>query len=233
MTRALDKDGLVVLEKMLSKVEIDACKESVRQLREQEGALAGSEYTECNDGAFRLHNLLEKSLAFDRLFQDALVLACVRHVLPHFKLSMLNIRCAFPGQKAQKLHADWDDEPPRDGEFFVVNAMWLLDDFTAVNGATRFVPGSHRLGCPRVELRDRSATHPDEVLVTAQAGSVAVFNSHIWHGGTENRSDAPRTAVNAYYSRPEVPSVIDHRTALSAGTKARFTAEQIQLLAAV
>jgi ectoine hydroxylase-related dioxygenase (phytanoyl-CoA dioxygenase family) len=28
-----------------------------------------------------------------------------------------------------------------------------------------------------------------------------VFNSHLWHGGTENRSGRPRRALHSYFTR--------------------------------
>jgi ectoine hydroxylase-related dioxygenase (phytanoyl-CoA dioxygenase family) len=28
-----------------------------------------------------------------------------------------------------------------------------------------------------------------------------VFNSHLWHGGTQNRTDGPRRATHAYFTR--------------------------------
>ena len=99
------------------------------------------------------------------------------------------------------MHADYGS-PIWPAEFQVCNSIWLLDDFTASNGATRVVPGSHRARTvPRLALPDPAARHPDEVLVTGPAGTVVVFNSHLWHGGTQNRSDRTRRATHAYFTR--------------------------------
>ena len=43
--------------------------------------------------------------------------------------------------------------------------------------------------------------HPDEVKITAPAGSVIMFNSaDLWHSGTLNYSPTPRLAVTARLS---------------------------------
>src|SRR5580693_8478543 len=100
------------------------------------------------------------------------LLACMDHVLGDFKLSSLNFRAALPGQGHQNLHTDWGG-PVEPGAYQVCNSIWLLDDFTADNGATRVVPGSHRFGnVPRLALTDPGAPHADEVLVTGPAGTV-------------------------------------------------------------
>jgi ectoine hydroxylase-related dioxygenase (phytanoyl-CoA dioxygenase family) len=54
-------------------------------------------------------------------------------------------------------------------------------------------------------LDDPMAPHPDEVLLTGTAGSVAVMNAHLWHGGTANRSSRPRLAMHAFYCRRDKP----------------------------
>jgi len=110
-------------------------------------------------------------------------------------------RRAPTGQGHQNLHGDWGG-PVEPGDYQVCNSIWLLDDFTTANGATRVVPSSHRFGTvPRLALPDPAAPHPDEVLVTGPAGTVVVFNSHLWHGGTQNRSDRPRRALHSYFTR--------------------------------
>ena len=50
-------------------------------------------------------------------------------------------------------------------------------------------------------MPDPAAGHPDEVLITGRAGTVVIFNSHLWHGGTLNRSDRPRRALHSYFTR--------------------------------
>ena len=78
------------------------------------------------------------------------------------------------------------------------------------NGCTRLVPGSHKGPHPRNALEDTTAPHPDQELLVARAGTVAVFNSHIWHGGTPNRSkDLQRRALHCYYTAREHSQQLD------------------------
>jgi len=88
-----------------------------------------------------LADLVNKGAAFDIFYTHPKVLAGIKAVLGRsFKLSSLNYRAALPGMGLQNLHVDWKDGIPN-GNYKVCNSIWLLDDFTPDNGATRIVPG--------------------------------------------------------------------------------------------
>lgn len=97
------------------------------------------------------------------------------------------------------LHADqifvpepWASEPQG------MNIAWCLDDFTEANGATRFVPGSHKLN--RAPAPDEA---PPTVPMEAPAGSIVVFESRVWHKTGDNRTaDQLRAGVFAWYTKP-------------------------------
>lgn len=76
----------------------------------------------------------------------------------------------------------------------------MVDDFRADNGATRFIPGSHRrTDLPSDRLADVVARHPDEVLACGPAGSIILFDASTWHGHTANSSGQPRRSLQATY----------------------------------
>ena len=91
--------------------------------------------------------------------------------------------------------------PRTPGEpYSVVTALWLLDDFTAENGATHVIPGSHR--DPRPLPRSMQApghSHPDELTVAADAGDVLLLNGHLWHRATSNRASGPRRVLQCQF----------------------------------
>jgi ectoine hydroxylase-related dioxygenase (phytanoyl-CoA dioxygenase family) len=206
----LDRDGYAPLPGILDAAQLDAIGARLTELLAIEGDQAGLEVHQ-EAGTDRLADLVNKGEMFRPCFTDPRLLACMDHVLGDFKLSSLNFRAALPGQGHQNLHTDWGG-PVEPGEYQVCNSIWLLDDFTADNGATRVVPGSHRFGnVPRLALTDPAAPHADEVLVTGSAGTVMVFNSHLWHGGTQNRSDRPRRALHSYFTRREHGQQLDQR----------------------
>ncbi|MBI5200097.1 MAG: phytanoyl-CoA dioxygenase family protein [Elusimicrobia bacterium] len=136
--------------------------------------------------------------------------AAVRQVLKReFKLFGLSGRDPLPGFGQQGLHTDWlprtKDEP-----YAIVTAIWLLDDFTADNGATRLVPSTHLLpGAVPKKWSDPRAHHHQERVIEAPAGSVLVFNGHLWHGGTRNRSRSYRRVLQAQYAGAEVRSPVE------------------------
>jgi ectoine hydroxylase-related dioxygenase (phytanoyl-CoA dioxygenase family) len=218
----LDRDGYAALTGVLSDGRVAAIRARLAELLAAEGDLAGLEVHQ-EGGTDRLADLVNKGPVFEPCFTDPRVLACIAHVLGEFKLSSLNSRAALPGRGHQGLHPDWGDPVPA-GDYQVCNSIWLLDDFTVSNGATRVVPGTHRSGTiPRLAMPDPAAAHPDEVLITGRAGTVVVFNGHVWHGGTENRSDEPRRALHSYFTRRGNPQQLDQKKFIRPTTLARLS----------
>jgi ectoine hydroxylase-related dioxygenase (phytanoyl-CoA dioxygenase family) len=105
----------------------------------------------------------------------------------------------LPGFGQQGLHTDWLTRDPNE-PFAVVTALGALDGFTNENGAPRVVPGSHLVPRPIPKaMQAPAAHHPREQLVLARAGSVVVFNGHLAHSGTRNRSRAPRRTLHSQW----------------------------------
>ena len=77
------------------------------------------------------------------------------------------------------------------GRLEMLGCLVLLDDFTAHNGATRYLPGSHTLlEKPTQEDFDNNALTLEE-----KAGSVFFFNARLWHTSGTNFSDKSRGAL--------------------------------------
>lgn len=228
----LDEQGYVVLENCLDDAFLDGLRRRILELFEEEGDSAGREFrTEQN--AHRLANLVDKGEVFRRAIVLPELIDCVRHVLgAGFKLSSLNARSADPHSDAgQPLHVDMAAIPDEKG-YWVCNTVWLLDDFTPENGATRMIPGSHQWHKrPQDVLDDPMAPHPDEVLLTGRAGSIAVMNAHMWHGGTANRTARPRLAMHAFYCRQDKPQQQYQKRLLRPEVQAGLTPECRQILA--
>jgi ectoine hydroxylase-related dioxygenase (phytanoyl-CoA dioxygenase family) len=180
-------------------------------------------------GSRHLLDLANADPACDRVWSHPRVLAAVRHVLGRpFRLSSLNGRDPVQGDGGQGLHADWPDRRAGD-PFQVCNSLWLLDDMTADNGGTRLVPGSHRLdSSERVVGAD--GTHPREIVLEAPAGTVVVFNSHVWHGGGVNRSGARRRAMHGYFTARTNTPQLDHRAFVRVATYRRLSESQRWLM---
>ena len=219
----LDEKGYLPLPGILSEEVRAAMVRRVDELAAAEGDKAGSEVHQ-EAGTTRLSDLVNKDPIFEVCFTHPKVLAAISHVLGgDLKLSSLNYRAALPGHGLQALHCDWGRavEP---GDYYVCNSIWLLDEFTAENGATRVVPGSNRSGKrPQEVLADPAAPHPEQVLLTAPAGTVVVFNSHTWHGGTLNRTDQPRRALHSYFCRREQKQQLDQRAYIRPETRTRLS----------
>lgn len=228
----LDRLGYVLVENVLDTQTLEAVRTRVEELYEQEGENAGSEFRK-EPGARRLANLIDKGEIFQKLIATPCILDLVRHVLgEQFKLSSFNARSANPySNEVQPLHCDASALPDEKG-YWVCNTIWLLDDFTPENGATRIIPGSQNwLQLPQSVLSNAVEPHPEEVLVLGRAGSVVVMNTHAWHGGTANRTAYHRRALHAFYCRRDKPQQQYQKRLLRLGTQAQLSPELRQILA--
>ncbi len=230
--RQLDEEGILILENFASTETVEALRRRIAEVFAAKGQQAGAEFKQ-EPETDRLANLVEHGEIFEWAIAEPTLLAAVRQVLgAEFKLSSLNARSARPHSDwVQPLHCDTGALPDALGNS-VCNIIWMLDDFTADNGATRFVPQTHRAGkLPQDALTDASAPHPEEKLLLGKAGTVAVMNAHLWHGGTANRTGKPRLAMHGFYCRRDQPQQQYQKRLLSESVQQRLSAELRQLLA--
>jgi ectoine hydroxylase-related dioxygenase (phytanoyl-CoA dioxygenase family) len=228
----LDSLGYVILPGFAPAALLTQLRERLQTLFAEEGEAAGSEFRQ-EAGTQRLANLVDKGEVFSRAIAEPAILELVGQVLgDDFKLSSLNARSANPfNGSSQPLHADGGGIADEQG-YWVCNAVWMIDEFTAENGAIRAVPGSHAWKqLPQQVLADPAAAHPDEVLVTGPAGTVVVMNAHAWHAGTENRTARPRCALHAFYCRRDKPQQQYQKRLLRPETQAALSPHLRHLLA--
>lgn len=190
---ALERDGYVILPDLLTAAELDEIRESVAPLLDRSGRNNFEGHS-----TQRVYSVLNKTRSCDRIADHPRVLALLdRLFMPNYLLSMLQVINIQPGEAAQMLHTDDGFYPlPRPRKALGAATIWAIDDFTADNGATDMVPGSHLWGD---ELPDEST--PREPIVM-RAGSCVFFGGTLWHGGGANRSANPRLALTAQYCEP-------------------------------
>jgi len=127
--------------------------------------------------------VVDAAAEFLKPFTDKIILHLTQTIYIH------------PGQGAQTLHRDrlaWGTQMPLSIEP-QFNTIWALTDFTADNGATRVVPGSH--------LWDWNQRAEPEQIVQAemQAGSVLLYTGSVLHSGGQNNSQQSRLGLNITY----------------------------------
>jgi ectoine hydroxylase-related dioxygenase (phytanoyl-CoA dioxygenase family) len=132
-----------------------------------------------------------------------------------------------PGQAAQPLHRDdtaflW--RHPTGGREGRVQVICAVSDFTAENGATLVIPGSHRWD------DDRKPEPAEAVPTVMAAGSALIFLGSTFHAGGANRTaDAFRTAAGLALDASNVRQEENMYLALPPAIVASYP-EQIQRL---
>jgi ectoine hydroxylase-related dioxygenase (phytanoyl-CoA dioxygenase family) len=138
------------------------------------------------ESTIRIDGLPAKSDSFiDIMLLPQLCAAADHFLLPNCKDYLLNTGQLIqigPGETEQEMHTDesaWKEVPtPRPP--LQVEAMFALSDFTAANGATRVVPGSHRWET------ERKARADEVTQAEMKAGSALFYLGSAIHGGGAN-----------------------------------------------
>ena len=128
------------------------------------------------------------------------VLGAVGKVLAHatgHQLHLTQLISIGPGEPMQTIHRDqwaFDFFPFPNGYEVQCNTIWAISDFSAENGATRVIPGSHRFA-DKLKFEE-AQTEPAEMA----AGSVLFYTGSLYHGGGANRSQQVRRGLNLTYN---------------------------------
>jgi ectoine hydroxylase-related dioxygenase (phytanoyl-CoA dioxygenase family) len=87
-------------------------------------------------------------------------------------------------------------------------AMVALDDFTATNGATMLIPGSHLWSDKRKPARE------EMISIIMPAGSMVYFLNTVWHSGGANTSNKPRRSLTVQYCQPWIRTLENFTVAM-------------------
>ena len=218
----LEDLGFFIVENVISPAGIAKMRAEFERIHAAENDKGGHE-VHVEPGARRISNIFNKTEAFDNCLWVPEVLAASAYLLGEIKVHGANLRDPVKGYGQQDLHVDVPKKFVDD--WWVVNAMIMLDDMTLDNGPTRIVPGSHKwapINVPYVNIgdwepaalspedaarvpKDLGAPYPGEVLVEAPAGSAIICNSSGWHAGTLKKTGMPRRMLHLTYTRRDLP----------------------------
>jgi ectoine hydroxylase-related dioxygenase (phytanoyl-CoA dioxygenase family) len=228
----IDGDGYTIVENAIEPELVAALRDTIRRL-ERELRVEPKATAAEGHATRRMYNLLAKDPAFQAMPLHDSVLPIVERVLDRgCLLSGMTAIDIGPGEHEQPMHGDdivMSRHLQRPHAPMMVTSMWALDDFTAENGGTRFVPGSHVFA--------RTPDEPgalDGVEVRAlemAAGSVMIFHGSLWHGGGANTTaDVWRCGVNVQYCPGFVRQQQNPYLGIPADVAATFPDRLLELL---
>ena len=215
--RDLAEYGLCLLTGAIDRSHLDRLRRRLYEIADADTA-AGRGYVYDDDLTNqRVWCLLGHDELFATVAKNPLALDFVRRLLgPRVLLSSLTANITGPGGGGMALHTDQGYLPhPWPTSPLVANAIWMIDDFSADNGATMVAPGSHHLGCGPQHLEPGTAP-PTLVPLEAPAGTVCIMDGRIWHRTGVNNTIADRRAgLFAYYTKPHIRSQEDWQRSLT------------------
>ncbi|MGH6955473.1 MAG: phytanoyl-CoA dioxygenase family protein [Caulobacteraceae bacterium] len=200
---AMNARGWTVIENFLDEARLVAFRAGIEPLL---GAYRGRNAFE-GRSTERVYTLVGRGRVFEDIACDARLMAVLAGFLaPNFLLSASHAICIYPGEAAQALHTDdafYNVTRPRPA--IGVSVIGAVDAFTAENGGTRMIAGSHLWGADEVAaVREGRAGRPDAIPLEMPPGAIAVFPGTLVHGAGANRGGAPRLAFTNQYCQPWV-----------------------------
>ena len=205
----LDREGYTLIREFLPAVALRRVRDGLaRHLETHTGRNAFEGYrTE------RVYTLVGRGSVFEEIAEDMRVLAILDRLLqPGYLLTASQAICIHPGEAAQPIHHDDSFYPmPRPRPSYSYSTIVAVDDFTADNGGTEIIPGSHRWSDAQIQgqydgrQHDRAmpaSLESELVSMVVPAGTCILFNGTLMHRGGANRSAAPRLALSNQYCEP-------------------------------
>ena len=163
----------------------------------------------------RIYSLLAYDKVIQDIVEDSRIMAiCEAFLEDNFLLTTSQSICIHPGETPQPWHAD--DvfySIPRPRPMVGLSTVVAIDDFSAENGGTEIVPGSHLWsdekigGDYREGENERDSAFAERmasqsIALEMPAGACVVFAGNTLHRGGENKSNDPRQALSNQYCQP-------------------------------
>ncbi len=221
--QGVERDGFGVIPGVLALSEAASVLErlwAAAQESERRGLLNFAEGLDPNASNVRVWNLIDLDPVFAELIAHPVADALVSALLgADYIVSNFTANIARPGSGSMMLHSDQSlVMPPPWSAPHAMNVIWCLTDVRVDNGATLYLPGSHRFASPDEVPPDARARL---VPFSAPAGSIIALEGRVWHtSGANVTASEDRAMLFGFYSQPHVRPQWNHSVGLSVETQA-------------
>ena len=200
----LDHHGYLVVP---NAVPIDLCEklyEVTIAIAEHEAAV-GEGYIYGSGRLRRIYHLLGRHKVYEEVIQNPLthnVMARMFHretFHEKYFLTSFHANILYPGAEAQIWHIDANVPEPIPPWIIRANSNVALRDYTAENGATEIIPGSHRWQ-RKPTACEALANDYSSLPLCAAKGSMIFWHGSLWHRSGANSSNNCRIALLGAYA---------------------------------
>ena len=203
--KAMASDGLYHFHNLLGSQQLEALRKDCDQVYERRRAIQVRNGVDRGmEGA--AHHVLGDDTSLDQFIADLPLADVIMHYFGG-KYILLNFGATLhpPGGSAYTLkpHRDvraWTADYP-----LSLNMLVMLDDFTAQNGATLLMTGSHLTEA----MPTNDAFKTEAKQIEGKAGDILLFSSLVVHAAAPNKSDRPRKALTLCFGRPFMKPQMD------------------------
>jgi hypothetical protein len=229
---ALRRDGGAIVRNLAPPSLVEAVSAELRARLDESGTDHQAGYLTGFSGrkTLRCYGVLRFSPSSAELIAHRMVLEVADAILlpacADYQLGSTTGIEILPGQAEQPLHRDDSPYPIQlAGLELQIGVMWALSDFTADNGATRIVKGSHRL-LRSWHMPDLS--HCEQAIMPK--GSAVFYLGSTWHGSGQNRSNSGRSGLISTYCLGWLRSESNHMLEVPPPIAARYNESVRRLL---
>lgn len=196
--------GYSILPGILVETELEAVRakmDSIYQVQLDE--VGGEQHLHAINDTYNARCLLAYDEYFLTVATNPKVLSIVEKFLGDYFVLMLqngviNVPSVGNDQNAGYWHRDLNYQHFISTRPISISALVCVDEFSEETGGTYVLPASHKTEAfPSEEF-----VRQHEKVIDAEAGSVIVFDSMLYHRGGRNRSRHPRRAINHMYALP-------------------------------
>ncbi|BAZ45920.1 hypothetical protein NIES4102_29480 [Chondrocystis sp. NIES-4102] len=187
--------GYILLPNLISCQEATAARNLIFDLQ------AKTDKSLVKGAKSRIYGLLYQGDIFTKLIENELVNSIIEAVLGEdIILGGFSAHILYPGASRMGIHVDYPywamSSPFPKYPILEVQVIWMLEDFTADNGAPLFAPGTQNLAIqPDLEKFEKTAEK-----ITGEAGTAIISHGLCWHDTSVNNSDRPRVSLLGNYT---------------------------------
>lgn len=189
----LEKEGIAIVKKVLDNEDISLLKEELESAIREDKLRINNVFD-----SGMVHNCMSRgkymAKILDNKVMNMYISECLAEtaILYAYQSSSLEPN---KGNYGSRIHIDC----PRfiDGYYTNMGIIWPLDDFTKENGATYYLPGSHK----KNELPREEDFYTYAKRAVAKKGDMIILNARLVHAAGINKTSKTRHALTLNFCR--------------------------------